>query len=107
MYAAAPRVERALLESAVALDDGSVPVAETYRLLRDVAEQLGVPRPSYERIRTHLRVARQLEVEQRLVRERVRELLLQLALNTRPADSVVRELLAIVDERERRPCCNL
>jgi hypothetical protein len=93
VYAAAPRVERRFLERVAKLDDRSVPMAETYRRARDLAQQMGIPRPSYERIRLHLHAARRREEERR----RTRELILHLAYNTRPADQVVPELLVLVD----------
>lgn len=93
VYAAGPRVERRFLDGAVQLDDRSVPIAETYRRVRDLAEQMGIPRPSYERLRVHLRATRRREED----RTRTRELVFQLAYNTRPADVVLPELLRLVD----------
>ena len=93
LYAAAPRVERVLLESAVALDDASAPIAETYRRLRELAAGMGLPRPSYERVRQHLRDIRSRDLE----RSEARELLLQLAFNTRAADAVIADLLELVE----------
>ena len=91
MYAAGPRLERRFLDGVVQLDDSTVPIAETYRRARDLAMQMGIPRPSYERLRVHLRAARRRQDE----RQRTRELLFQ--LNTRPADAVVQDLLALLD----------
>jgi hypothetical protein len=93
MYSAAPRIERRFLKGVAKLDDRSEPIAETYRRTRDLAAQMGVPRPSYERVRLHLHAARRREEERR----RTRELILQLAYNTRPANEVVPELLRLVD----------
>jgi hypothetical protein len=93
VYTAAPRVERKFLKRVAKLDDRSLPMAETYRRARDLALQMGIPRPSYERIRQHLHAARRREEERR----RTRELILHLAYNTRPADQVVRELMGLVD----------
>ena len=93
MYAAGPRLERRFLDGVVQLDDSTVPIAETYRRARDLAMQMGIPRPSYERLRVHLRAARRRQDE----RQRARELLFQLAYNTRPADAVVQDLMALLD----------
>ena len=93
VYTQAPRVERRFLDRAAQLDDRSVPIAETYRRVRDLAEQMGIPRPSYERLRLHLRATRRREED----RTRTRDLVLQLAYNTRPANVVVPELLRFVD----------
>jgi hypothetical protein len=93
VYAAGPRLERRFLEGVTRLDDRSVPIAETYRRIRDLAEQLGVPRPSYERVRLHLRAVRSRQDE----RLRTRDLVLELAYNTRPADAVMRDLLELLE----------
>ena len=93
MYAAGPRIERRFLECVVELDDRSVPIAETYRRIRAVAAQMGIPRPSYERVRTHLRSTRLRRDE----RKKARTLTLELAYNTRRADLVVADLLALLE----------
>ena len=49
MYAAGPRVERSFLERVTKMDDPSQPIAETYRRIRSLAAEQGIPRPSYER----------------------------------------------------------
>jgi hypothetical protein len=68
-------------------------MAETYRRIRDLAAQMGVPRPSYERIRVHLRETR-LGDDERL---RVRQLIAELAWNTRAADDVFQDLLELLE----------
>jgi hypothetical protein len=93
VYAAGPRVERRFLDAVAKLDDRSVPIAETYRRARELAEQMGVPRPSYERIRCHLRTTRITHEE----RYRARDLLFQLAYNTRRADDVLADLLELLE----------
>jgi len=93
MYAAGPRVEMAFLERVAKLDDRSEPMAETYRRIRSLAREQSIPRPSYERIRCHLRSTRLGHDE----RKRVRTLALELAYNTRPADRVVADLLRLVE----------
>jgi hypothetical protein len=93
VYAAAPRVERRFLKRVAKLDDRSLPMAETHRRARDLAQQMGIPRPSYERVRLHLHAARRRDEE----KKRTRDLIIQLAYNTRPANEVVPELLRLVD----------
>jgi uncharacterized protein (DUF2384 family) len=68
-------------------------MAETYRRIRSLAREQGIPRPSYERIRCHLRSTRLRHDE----RKRVRTLAIELAYNTRPADHVVADLLRLVE----------
>jgi hypothetical protein len=86
-------VEQTFFERVEQLDDPSEPIAETNRRARDLAEELGIPRPSYERVRRHLRESRARQAERVLARE----LVLQLAYNTRPADAVVVDLLRILE----------
>jgi hypothetical protein len=93
MYAAGPRVERHFLEGIVELDDRSQPIAETYRRIRALAAQRGIPRPSYERVRLHLRSTRLRPDE----RKRALGLAFELAYNTRRADHVVADLLALLE----------
>jgi hypothetical protein len=93
VYAAGPRVESRFLDGVVRLDDRSVPIAETYRRVRDLAAQMGIPRPSYERVRQHLRASRNRQNERR----KARDLVLELAYNTRSADAVMRDLLELLD----------
>lgn len=93
VYAAAPRVEQEFLERVALLDDGRQSMAETCRQARGLADELGIPRPSYERLRQHLREAR----ARRADRARARELVLELAYNTRSADAVVVDLLRLLD----------
>jgi len=93
MYAAGPRVDRRLLEGLTKLDDPREPMAETYRRLRDLAGRMDVPRPSYERVRLQLRRARSGETP----RAEARRLALELAFNTRAADDVIGDLLALLE----------
>ena len=47
----APRLAPRLLAALERFDDGKIPIAELRRLLGAEAERLGLPRPSYERVR--------------------------------------------------------
>ena len=51
MLSFSPRISYRLLEELVRLDDRKVPIAETNRRLGAEAARLGLPRPSYERVR--------------------------------------------------------
>jgi hypothetical protein len=85
-------LERRLADGLRKLDDPREPMAETYRRLRDLAAELGVPRPSYERVRLELRRVRRDEG----VRAEARSLALELAIGTRPADHVVQDLFDLL-----------
>jgi hypothetical protein len=56
----APRISPKLLEAIVRLDKRTVPIAETCREVGREAERLGLPRPSYERIRELVHQARRI-----------------------------------------------
>ena len=86
-------MDKTFLERAAKLDDSSEPMAETYRRLRAFAAAYGIPRPSYERVRCHLKSTR-LSAEER---KRARTLVFELAYNTRRADYVVADLLRLLD----------
>jgi uncharacterized protein (DUF2384 family) len=93
VYTAGPRVQQSFLERVAKLDDRSEPMAETYRRIRSLSREQGIPRPSYERIRRHLRTTR-LSVEER---KRARTLVFELAYNTRQADHVLADLLRLLE----------
>jgi hypothetical protein len=84
VYSAAPRLDPRLLEAIARIDDHSVPIAETYRRTRDVAEDLDIPRPSYERVRLHLKLVRR----RRMVRRRKRDILIDVAMHLRPVEDL-------------------
>jgi hypothetical protein len=84
MYAAAPRIESRLLRAIALIDDPGVPMAETNRRARVLAAKFGVPRPSYERVRRHLRETRRAEERRR---EKTR-ILIGVATYTRPVEDL-------------------
>jgi len=84
MYTAAPRLDTRLLRAIAQLDDPSLPIAETYRRTREVAERFGIPRPSYERVRLHLNESRR----RRAARRRKRDILIDVAMHLRPVDDL-------------------
>lgn len=68
MTATSPRLDARLRAAAVALDDSQHPVAETWRKVNLLAEELRLPRPGYDTIRLIVR-------EHRRRRAEIRELL--------------------------------
>jgi hypothetical protein len=58
MPAAAPRINRRLLEALVRFDDRLLPIAEIHRRVGEEADRLGLARPSYQRIRVLLHQSR-------------------------------------------------
>jgi hypothetical protein len=84
VYASAPRLDRQLLDAIADVDDSSLPIAETHRRIRAVARDLGIPRPSYERVRLHVR-----EVRHRRELARIRrETILAVGLYQKPVDAL-------------------
>jgi hypothetical protein len=63
VVASSPRVDPRLVAAAFALDDRRESYAETCRRVGVVADQLGLPRPSYDTIRVLLRVDREERAE--------------------------------------------
>ena len=59
------------------VDDPSLPIAETVRRLGLVAEELGVPRPSYVHMRRYVVEHREREEAARARRQAVREILFE------------------------------
>ncbi len=66
-------------------------MAETHRRIGLIADELGVPRPSYERIRCLVRMHRRRPLE-----PGIGETLLDIALQKRPPESIIE---AIVERR--------
>jgi hypothetical protein len=56
----APRIAPRLLEAIVRLDKKTVPIAETCRRVGREAERLGLPRPSYQRVRELVHASRRI-----------------------------------------------
>jgi len=54
-----PRLDPRLLDAARTLDDPTAPIAETWRRVGSVADELGLCRPSYDSIRMCVRAHRQ------------------------------------------------
>jgi hypothetical protein len=54
------RISPRLLEALVKFDDRTVPIAETCRRVGGEAERLGLPRPSYQRVRELVHASRRI-----------------------------------------------
>jgi hypothetical protein len=83
----APRLDQRLVAALRRLDDGKRPVAETHRRLGAVADELGLARPSYERVRLLLRMLRR---EAR--GPEIGDVLLDIALQNRPPEAIIEAL---------------
>jgi hypothetical protein len=92
MLSFAPRISHRLVDAVVRLDDASVPIAETHRRVAAEATRLGLPRPSYQRIR-------ELVHESRRFRRRrgptTASVLLDVALRTRPPDALLEHMSGV------------
>ena len=90
MLSFAPRLSPKLLEAIVRYDDRTVPIAETYRRVGREAERLGLPRPSYQRVRVLVHAARRARA-----RPTTASLLVDVALNVRHPQHVLDELTGL------------
>jgi hypothetical protein len=86
----APRLSPKLLEAIVRYDDRKVPIAETYRRVGREAERLGLPRPSYQRVRVLVHSARRARL-----RPTTASLLVDAELNVRHPRHVLEELTGV------------
>jgi hypothetical protein len=87
----AAKLDSRLLAALVRIDKEDRPIAESHRRLGLVADEIGVPRPSYERVRCVIR-----EHRRRPIRPGIGEVLLDIALQNRPPESIID---AILDRR--------
>jgi len=80
----APRIAPVLLEALVELDDPALPIAEINRRLGRRAEQLGLRRPSYQRVRELVHESRQFQ--QRRREPTTTQVLLDIVFRARPPE---------------------
>jgi hypothetical protein len=80
----APRISPRLINALVRFDDRAIPIAETNRRVGEEAARLGLPRPSYERIRELVHEARRIRRGPTTSR-----VLLDVAFRARPPEAVV------------------
>jgi hypothetical protein len=81
---AAPRISPRLLAALARLDDETVPIAEISRRVGAEAERLGLPRPSYQRLRVLVHELR----DERQPEPGYGEVLVDIALRNRPAAAI-------------------
>ena len=84
MVAAAPRIDSRLVAALERLDDRRVPIAETWRRVRKVADALELTKPSYEQVRSLIHEARR-----RGRRPTAADILLDIAFRTRPPTALI------------------
>lgn len=83
----APRISHRLLEALTRLDDPKVPIAETNRRLGAEAARLGLPRPSYQRVRELVHAHRRINRGPSTLR-----VLTEVALRARASEELLRHL---------------
>jgi hypothetical protein len=92
----APRIDPRILRALAKLDDPGESIAECRRRIGEVASELGLPRPSYERVRQLVHVHRCSRSRPGHV-----DALLDLALYTRPPQDVLADFLTGEASRHR------
>jgi hypothetical protein len=80
----APRIDSRLVAALAQLDHQDVPMAETHRVLGLWADELGLPRPSYEQARVTLHALRSARRDPVLGK-----VLLDIAFRVRPPEALV------------------
>jgi hypothetical protein len=83
----APRLSPRLVAALERFDDGKRPIAEVRRLVGAKAERLGLPRPSYERVRVLVH-----ELRTRRAEPTTAEVLWDVATRVRPPDAVSKHI---------------
>jgi hypothetical protein len=82
----APRISPRLLDAIARFDDKAHPIAETSRRVGREAERLGLPRPSYERVRELVHLTRRFR---QLRGPSTASVLLDIATRVRPPEALV------------------
>jgi len=85
VVSSAPRISLRLLKAIVTLDDNRIPIAEINRRVGAEAARLGLPRPSYQRVRVLVHESRSL----RRHRPSTAKILLEVATRVRPPGAVL------------------
>jgi hypothetical protein len=81
--AQAPRIDPRLRAAVTHLDRPDRPLADTHRRLGEVADALGLPRPSYEQVRTLIHASRQRADVRRKARHDALDLVLDVEFGRR------------------------
>jgi hypothetical protein len=95
MTRSAAQVTPELHDLILALDDPLIPIAEICRLVGKRADELGIARPSYERIRVLIRRARE-----RGPAPTATSVLVDIAMRSRPPEAFLDQISGV---RPRRP----
>jgi hypothetical protein len=95
----APRIAPVLVEALVELDDRDVPIAEINRRLGGRAEELGLRRPSYERVRELVHELRALRPLRR--GPTTRQVILDILFRARPPDAFLDHISGVGVPRRR------
>jgi hypothetical protein len=90
VLAFAPRISPRLVRALDRLDDRRIPIAEVNRRLGAEAERLGLPRPSYQRIRVLIHQLRWLRRGPTTAK-----VLFEVALRARPPEAIADHLSGI------------
>jgi hypothetical protein len=86
----APRIHPRLLAAIVKLDDRRVPIAEVNRRVGRQAWKLGLPKPSYQRVRELVHLARSIRRGPSTAR-----VLFDVALRVRPPEAIGQHLSTV------------
>jgi DNA-directed RNA polymerase subunit K/omega len=90
----APRLAPELVAALERFDDGKLPIAELRRLVGAEAERLGVPRPSYERVRVLAHEARARRADPTTA-----QVLWDVASRVRPPDAINKHIAGTLDPK--------
>ena len=85
----APRIPPALLEAIMRLDDPTIPIAEVCRRVGRAAWRLGLPRPSYQRVRELVHASRRLRRLSAQRRPSTLRVLWEINMRVRPPRSLL------------------
>jgi hypothetical protein len=88
----APRISFRLLQVLDRIDDASVPIAEVNRRLGGEAWRLGLPRPSYQRVRVLVHQLRRIRARKG---PSTGEILFDIALRVRPPGAMLDHLSGV------------
>jgi hypothetical protein len=80
----APSIDDRLIAAITRLDDRAHPIAETYRRVAAVADDLKLPRPSYQQVRVRVHALRV-----RLSAPRLADVALDVAFRVRPPEALL------------------
>jgi hypothetical protein len=97
VIASAPRLDPRLLAAIGDLDRRDRPIAETNRRVGLVASQLGLPKPSYEQVRTLVHASRNGKRYYGLI-----DAYIDLTFQTAPTRAIVERLLERESLQERK-----